>query len=51
LKLLKIDPEIVFGLVIGSILGIVFLHGVPVGPLMAAAVAALFTRGLRIFRR
>ncbi|HPU35302.1 MAG TPA: DUF441 domain-containing protein [Bacillota bacterium] len=51
LKLLKVDPEIVFGLVIGSILGIVFLHGVPVGPLMAAAVAALFSRGVRIFRR
>jgi uncharacterized membrane protein (DUF441 family) len=51
LQLLKIDPEIVFGLVIGSILGIVFLHGVPVGPLMAAAVAALFTKAIGVFRR
>ncbi len=41
LALLKIDPEIVFGMVLGSILGIVFLRGVPVGPLMAAGIAAL----------
>jgi uncharacterized membrane protein (DUF441 family) len=51
LKLLKLDPEIIFGLVLGSILGIVFLHGVPVGPLMAAGVAALFMQFGRFFRR
>lgn len=51
LKLLKLDPEIVFGLVLGSIFGIVFLHGVPVGPLMAAGVAALFMEFSRLFRR
>ena len=51
LQLLKLDPEIIFGLVLGSILGIVFLHGVPVGPLMAAGVAALFLQSIRIFKR
>lgn len=51
LQLLKLDPEIIFGLVLGSIFGIVFLHGMPVGPLMAAGVAALFLQSIRIFRR
>ena len=51
LQLLKIDPEIIFGLVLGSILGIVFLHGVPVGPLMASGLAALFMGLGRVFRR
>ena len=51
LTLLKIDPEIIFGMVLGSILGIVFLHGVPVGPLMAAGITALFMPVLRLFRR
>jgi len=48
LKLLGLRPEIIFGLVIGSIFGIVFFHGVPVGPLMAAGIAALY---LEIFYR
>lgn len=48
LKLLGVKPEIIFGLVIGSIFGIVFFHGVPVGPLMAAGIAALY---LEIFYR
>jgi len=51
LRLLKLDPEIVFGLVLGSIFGIVFLRGVPVGPLMAAGVAALFMEMFRLSRR
>ena len=42
LSLLAQKPEIIFGLVIGSILGIVLFHGVPVGPLMAAGIAALY---------
>lgn len=42
LGLLAIKPEIIFSLVIGSIFGIVFFHGVPVGPLMAAGIAALY---------
>ncbi|MCL6477297.1 MAG: DUF441 domain-containing protein [Peptococcaceae bacterium] len=42
LKLLGLKPETIFSMVIGSILGIVFFHGVPVGPLMAAGIAALY---------
>ncbi|MCF8010860.1 MAG: DUF441 domain-containing protein [Clostridiales bacterium] len=42
LKLLEIDPELIFGLIVGSIFGIVCFGGVPVGPLMSAGLAAFF---------
>lgn len=42
LQMMQADPAIIFGLVLGSIFGILFLGGVPVGPLMAAGIAALF---------
>lgn len=41
LDLLKLDPQLIVGLVIGSILGILFFRGVPVGPLMAAGITAI----------
>ncbi len=41
LDLLKLDPQMVVGLVIGSIFGIIFLRGIPVGPLMAAGITAI----------
>jgi uncharacterized membrane protein (DUF441 family) len=44
LGLLKIDPQLIVGLVIGSILGIVFLRGIPVGPLMAAGITAFLLK-------
>ena len=44
LGLLKIDPEMMVGLVIGGIIGIVVFKGVPVGPLMAAGLTALFIK-------
>jgi len=44
LGLLKIDPEMMVGLVIGGIIGIVVFKGVPVGPLMAAGLTALFLK-------
>lgn len=50
LRLLQIDPELIFGLLIGSIFGIVFLNGVPVGPLMAAGLTALFLETIRLFK-
>ena len=50
LKLLQLQPEIIFGLVAGSILGIVFLGGIPVGPLMAAGITALFIEVTRLFK-
>lgn len=41
LKLMKAMPEIIFGMTIGTILGTVFLKGIPCGPVMAAAVTAI----------
>ncbi len=44
LEMLQQKPEVMIGLVFGSILGIVFLKGIPVGPLMAGGIAALLLR-------
>lgn len=44
LDMLRMDPQIIVGLVIGSILGIVFLRGIPVGPLMAAGITAFIVK-------
>lgn len=49
LDLLKIDPQMIVGLVIGSIFGIVFMRGIPVGPLMAAGITALFMKVFYFF--
>lgn len=49
LDLLKIDPQLIVGLVIGSIMGIVLLRGIPVGPLMAAGLTALILKILQLF--
>ena len=51
LNLLESQPQIIFGLVVGSIIGIVFLKGVPVGPLMAGGMAALFLYVAGLFTR
>ncbi|SHK05932.1 DUF441 domain-containing protein [Desulforamulus aeronauticus] len=50
LKLLKLDPQLIFGMVIGSIVGIVFLGGIPIGPLMAAGLTALFLEVIYWFK-
>ncbi len=44
LSLLKYDPEIIIGIVVGSIIGIVFFKGVPVGPMMAAGITAFLLK-------
>lgn len=44
LELLKIDPQLVVGLVIGSIFGIIFFRGIPVGPLMAAGITMILLK-------
>jgi uncharacterized membrane protein (DUF441 family) len=49
LDLLKVDPQLIAGLVIGSIFGIVFMRGIPVGPLMAAAITALLLKLVSFF--
>ncbi len=49
LDLLKLEPELIIGLVVGSIFGIVFLKGVPVGPLMAAGITVFFLKIFELF--
>lgn len=44
LALLKMDPQLIVGLVLGSIIGIVVLRGIPVGPLMAAGITAFLLK-------
>ncbi|CAM3587643.1 DUF441 domain-containing protein [Marinicrinis lubricantis] len=44
LDLLKMDPQLIVGLVIGSIFGIIFMRGIPVGPLMAAGITAFLLK-------
>lgn len=51
LDLLKIDPELIVGLVIGSIFGIIFMRGIPVGPLMAAGITAFLLKVFSFFLR
>jgi uncharacterized membrane protein (DUF441 family) len=51
LNLLESRPQVILGLVIGSIIGIVFFKGIPVGPLMAGGVAAFFLYVIEFFTR
>ncbi len=46
-SILRLQPEIVMGLAIGSILGTAFLGGIPAGPLVAAGFASMLLRVLR----
>ncbi|MFP4015784.1 MAG: DUF441 domain-containing protein [Halanaerobiales bacterium] len=41
LKLLDDNPQLIVGIIFGSLIGIVILGGIPVGPLMAAGIAAI----------
>ena len=41
LVLLQVNPEVVVGLLVGTIIGVSLLKGVPVGPLAAAGITAL----------
>ena len=44
LGLLYFKPEIMIGLVLGTVLGVSFFKGVPVGPLAAAGLAAVLLK-------
>ncbi len=44
LEILRLEPQLIVGLVIGSIIGIVFMRGIPVGPLMAAGITAFLIK-------
>jgi len=39
--MLRMHPEVLVGLLIGSVIGVHFLHGIPAGPLVAAGIAAV----------
>jgi len=41
-ELLVVNPKIVIGLIVGTMIGTAFLNGIPVGPLFAAGLAAVF---------
>lgn len=45
-NLLTENPLIVTGLLVGTIIGVTFLRGVPVGPLIAAGILSLFLQRL-----
>ncbi|QGG47023.1 DUF441 domain-containing protein [Heliorestis convoluta] len=47
IALLHGEPQIIVGMIVGSLLGIVFFGGIPVGPLMAGGLTAL---ALSIYR-
>lgn len=51
LELLQQHPELIIGIVFGSIGGIIFLNGVPVGPLMAAGIAFLLVGSMRLVQK
>lgn len=48
IRLLMAHPEVMVGLVIGSIIGVSFFGGIPVGPLVAAGLTAALFGLLRI---
>lgn len=48
LNLLGRHPEIIIGLVFGSLIGVLFFKGMPVGPLMAAGLAAILFELLHV---
>lgn len=44
-KLMVAEPNVVAGLLVGTVVGVAFLRGVPVGPLIAAGILSLFYMG------
>lgn len=51
LTMLQRTPDLIVGIVVGSIVGMVVFHGIPVGPLMAAAITALLLQVVSFFQR
>lgn len=46
-SLLQVRPEVVVGMVVGTIIGVVLFKGIPVGPLAAAGFTAVLLALLR----
>ena len=49
--LLQVKPEVTVGLLLGTIIGVALLRGVPVGPLAAAGLTAILLNLLGLSRR
>jgi len=49
LNLMKNEPEVISGLVLGTVIGVSFLNGTPVGVLIASGIAAVLIKVLRLF--
>lgn len=52
INLLNGEPQLIFGIIIGSLIGITFFDGIPVGPLMSGAILVMllsFLKFLGIF--
>ncbi|HWI66244.1 MAG TPA: DUF441 domain-containing protein [Symbiobacteriaceae bacterium] len=45
--LLKVNPEVIVGMVVGTIIGVLVFRGIPVGPLAAAGFTAILLAMLR----
>lgn len=45
--LLKVNPEVIVGMVVGTIIGVLVFRGIPVGPLAAAGFTAVLLAMLR----
>lgn len=45
--LLQVKPEVIVGMVVGTILGVVLFKGIPVGPLAAAGFTAILLALMR----
>lgn len=50
LELLQRYPHMMIGMILGSILGVAFFGGIPVGPLMAGGIAALLVQLVAVFK-
>lgn len=48
INLLNSEPQLIFGIVIGSLIGITFFDGIPVGPLMSGAILVMLLFFLNI---
>jgi uncharacterized membrane protein (DUF441 family) len=51
LNLLHLNPEVMIGLVIGTVLGVAFFKGAPVGPLAAAGLSAVLLKLLGLTQK
>ncbi|MFW6389666.1 MAG: DUF441 domain-containing protein [Halanaerobiales bacterium] len=50
LELLEEMPQLIVGVIVGSLIGIVVFKGIPVGPLMAGGIAALLVEFITLVK-